>query len=131
MNERPGLTDLLIWTGRPSVRGGAPLAGAGVGRLPLVGIPLSRALVRFTPGEGDIAPDSGAVVRRGAAHVALYRGSDGTVLALDARCPHQGCVVVFNAQGRSWDCPCHGARFALDGSVIDGRGLVHEGLGRL
>lgn len=26
----------------------------------------------------------------------------------------------FNEAERSWDCPCHGSRFAPDGSVIHG-----------
>ncbi len=28
---------------------------------------------------------------------------------------------AFNAAERSWDCPCHGSRFAVDGSVLEGR----------
>lgn len=36
------------------------------------------------------------------------------------RCPHMGCVLKYNAQEHSWDCPCHGSRFARDGTVLDG-----------
>jgi Rieske Fe-S protein len=28
--------------------------------------------------------------------------------------------VRFNAAERSWDCPCHGSRFDVDGSVLEG-----------
>jgi Rieske Fe-S protein len=28
--------------------------------------------------------------------------------------------VRFNAAERSWDCPCHGSRFDVDGAVLEG-----------
>ncbi len=36
------------------------------------------------------------------------------------RCPHLGCALKWNAQEHSWDCPCHGSRFAEDGTLLDG-----------
>lgn len=36
------------------------------------------------------------------------------------RCPHMGCALKYNPQEHSWDCPCHGSRFAEDGRVLDG-----------
>lgn len=35
------------------------------------------------------------------------------------RCPHLGCALKWNAQEHSWDCPCHGSRFAEDGRLLD------------
>lgn len=35
------------------------------------------------------------------------------------RCPHMGCALSWNAQERSWDCPCHGSRFSEDGKLLD------------
>ena len=35
------------------------------------------------------------------------------------RCPHLGCALKYNAQERSWDCPCHGSRFTEDKKLID------------
>ena len=35
------------------------------------------------------------------------------------RCPHLGCALKWNAQERSWDCPCHGSRFSEDGQLLD------------
>ena len=37
-----------------------------------------------------------------------------------------GCLIGFNGAERTWDCPCHGSRFGVDGRVIHGpakRGL--------
>ena len=36
------------------------------------------------------------------------------------RCPHLGCALKWNPQEHSWDCPCHGSRFAQDGKRLDG-----------
>lgn len=36
------------------------------------------------------------------------------------RCPHMGCALKYNPREHSWDCPCHGSRFAEDGRVLDG-----------
>ncbi len=35
------------------------------------------------------------------------------------RCPHMGCALKWNAEERSWDCPCHGSRFTKDGKLLD------------
>jgi Rieske Fe-S protein len=30
-----------------------------------------------------------------------------------------GCALKWNPQEHSWDCPCHGSRFAEDGKLLD------------
>ena len=67
----------------------------------------------------DLQPDEAAIYSREGKPVAAYRDSDGELHTGSAVCPHMGCVVAFNPAERSWDCPCHGSRFAVDGSVID------------
>lgn len=60
------------------------------------------------PGEAYIPPGR---------PVAVFRDADG-VYALSTVCTHLGCIV--KSEGGGFDCPCHGSRFALDGSVIKG-----------
>jgi glycine/D-amino acid oxidase-like deaminating enzyme/nitrite reductase/ring-hydroxylating ferredoxin subunit len=77
-----------------------------------------------TPGDVDspdqIAKDSGAVLRRGAAKIAVYRDATGEVHERSAICPHLGCIVAWNPVEKTWDCPCHGSRFDKFGAVING-----------
>jgi glycine/D-amino acid oxidase-like deaminating enzyme/nitrite reductase/ring-hydroxylating ferredoxin subunit len=68
----------------------------------------------------DIAPDSGAVVRVAGERCAVYRDPGGGLQAVSATCTHMGCIVHFNDAERSWDCPCHGSRFGVDGAVLNG-----------
>ncbi|MCD9141415.1 FAD-dependent oxidoreductase [Streptomyces albireticuli] len=68
----------------------------------------------------DIAPGRGAVVRVDGRRCAVYREPSGEARAVSARCTHLGCLVHFNDAERTWDCPCHGSRFATDGSVLHG-----------
>ena len=44
----------------------------------------------------------------------------GNYLSLSPRrCPHLGCALQWNAQERTWDCPCHGSRFDPQGKLLD------------
>ncbi len=36
------------------------------------------------------------------------------------KCPHMGCNLIFNNVDNTWDCPCHGSRFNIDGKIING-----------
>ncbi|MBT2443205.1 FAD-dependent oxidoreductase [Streptomyces sp. ISL-36] len=36
------------------------------------------------------------------------------------RCTHMGCELGFNDAENTWECPCHGSRFAVDGRVLQG-----------
>jgi Rieske Fe-S protein len=49
--------------------------------------------------------------------VALFRDAEG-VHAISTICTHLGCVVKSTAEG--FECPCHGSRFAADGTVTKG-----------
>lgn len=76
--------------------------------------PVSHASAR------DLAVGEGRIIKQDGEKLAVYRDERGVVHALSAICTHQGCQVAFNAVERSWDCPCHGSRFDVDGTVLDG-----------
>jgi glycine/D-amino acid oxidase-like deaminating enzyme/nitrite reductase/ring-hydroxylating ferredoxin subunit len=66
----------------------------------------------------DLAPGEGRVVRLEGETIALYKSDKGDLKALGPTCPHMGCHVAWNSAEKTWDCPCHGARYAIDGTVI-------------
>lgn len=66
------------------------------------------------------APGEGRVVDVAGEPTAVYAHPDGHMEAVSAICTHLGCTIGFNAADVSWDCPCHGSRFATDGTVIQG-----------
>jgi nitrite reductase/ring-hydroxylating ferredoxin subunit len=51
-------------------------------------------------------------------HVAAYRDETQSLHAVSATCTHLGCIVRWNGAERTWDCPCHGSRFDVDGGVV-------------
>lgn len=78
----------------------------------------------FTPtpleSPDKLAPGEARVIKVGSDRVAAYRHEDGRLDLVSAVCPHMGCLVHWNQLEKSWDCPCHGSRFATDGTLIEG-----------
>ena len=88
----------------------------------------ANALATFkeyvTPGEigsvDELQPGQGAIIREGLTKLAVCRDDAGAVHKRSAVCTHLGCLVEWNPVEKTWDCPCHGSRFAVDGEVIIG-----------
>ena len=78
----------------------------------------------FTGGEvasaKEIARGEGGVIRRGLRKIAAYRDEHGKLHERSAVCQHLGCIVGWNSTAKTWDCPCHGARYDPLGKVING-----------
>ncbi|UVT17753.1 MAG: FAD-dependent oxidoreductase [Nitrospira sp.] len=68
----------------------------------------------------EIRPGQGAIVRSGLSKLAVYRDKEGQVHQRSAVCPHLGCLVRWNENETTWDCPCHGSRFDCYGTVLNG-----------
>lgn len=47
----------------------------------------------------------------------VSRPADGKLLALSAVCPHLGCAVGYDANAKSFLCPCHNSKWS-DAGVI-------------
>lgn len=51
---------------------------------------------------------------------ATYTDENGIEHTVINRCPHLKCSLIFNELDKTWDCPCHGSRFTLDGELLQG-----------
>jgi glycine/D-amino acid oxidase-like deaminating enzyme/nitrite reductase/ring-hydroxylating ferredoxin subunit len=68
----------------------------------------------------EVQPGTGKVIQRGLQKVAVYRDEQGVAHEMSALCTHLQCVIRWNSEEQSWDCPCHGSRFAPTGEVLTG-----------
>jgi glycine/D-amino acid oxidase-like deaminating enzyme/nitrite reductase/ring-hydroxylating ferredoxin subunit len=79
-----------------------------------------RLLPSGAPEAGVLGRGEGGIVSVGGRRAAAFRDEEGTLHAVSAVCTHLGCQVEFNPAERTWDCPCHGSRFGVDGQVVHG-----------
>lgn len=68
----------------------------------------------------EIAPGEGKVVSYEGEKIAVFKNENGELHAINPVCTHLKCEVKWNGAERSWDCPCHGARYDTDGKVLTG-----------
>jgi nucleotide-binding universal stress UspA family protein/nitrite reductase/ring-hydroxylating ferredoxin subunit len=74
---------------------------------------VTQALKEIGRGEGGVVADGGE-------KLAVYRDDRGELHAMSAKCTHMGCIVGWNPAEKTWDCPCHGSKYAPTGQVING-----------
>jgi glycine/D-amino acid oxidase-like deaminating enzyme/nitrite reductase/ring-hydroxylating ferredoxin subunit len=101
----------------------SPRSTPGIAKL---GLKFSADLVldRVRPPQAwsraNVPPGEARVVQDGLGKTGVYRDEAGRLHAVSLRCTHLGCLLRFNAAETSWDCPCHGSRFDVDGNVLEG-----------
>ncbi|WP_330253811.1 Rieske (2Fe-2S) protein [Nocardia sp. NBC_00565] len=61
-------------------------------------------------------PVGGGVIK---GNVVVTQPSAGSFVGLSSTCTHAGCKVATIAGG-TINCACHGSKFGLDGSVVNG-----------
>lgn len=72
-----------------------------------------KELATVKAGEGKILELNGK-------KVAAFRDEQEQLHVVSAVCTHLGCIVHWNNGEKSWDCPCHGSRFSVEGEVLEG-----------
>jgi len=58
--------------------------------------------------------------KRNGKNIAIYIDENKKEHIVYNICPHLKCSLIFNEIERTWDCPCHGSRFDIDGECIKG-----------
>ena len=89
--------------------------------------------VSVTPTEGQVALElatvpslasvGGSVGLRVAGfdeELLVVRPTTEELVVLTRVCGHMGCKVRYSGETQELKCPCHGSRFALDGSLLEG-----------
>jgi Rieske Fe-S protein len=89
----------------PSPTSAAPSASGGAAG------PAAKTIAKTT----DVPVGSGLI----AGDVVVTQPSAGVFKAFSAKCTHAGCMVNKIADG-TIDCPCHGSKFNMDGTVAHG-----------
>jgi len=79
---------------------------------------------RFTKSDTDVFAEipagQGKVMEVDGKKCGVYRDENNKLHVVSAVCTHLGCINHWNEVEKSWDCPCHGSRFTIDGEVIEG-----------
>lgn len=89
-------------------------------------INVAKQYLKDLPGNVDtkelseIKPGEGKIVEMKSEKWAVHRDIKGQLHASSAVCTHMDCIVNWNNEEKSWDCPCHGSRFKPTGEVIEG-----------
>lgn len=58
--------------------------------------------------------------KRNGKDVGIYIDEENKEHIVYNLCPHMKCSLIFNEIEKTWDCPCHGSRFSIDGKSIEG-----------
>ena len=92
--------------GESSTTTAAPPATGGTAAAPAANVIAKTA---------DVPVGSGVIVDK----VVVTQPTAGVFKGFSSTCTHKGCTVDKIADG-TIDCPCHGSKFNLDGSVANG-----------
>jgi Rieske Fe-S protein len=82
--------------------------------------------LKDTPGNAearyfnDIQAGEGKIIEIKGEKFGIYRDDSSELHIVSAVCTHLKCIVRWNADELTWDCPCHGSRFTPTGKVING-----------
>lgn len=74
-------------------------------------LPPLKCYKKLKSGEGDI-------VMYHFKKRAVYKDENGEYHVCRALCAHLKCQLQFNPVDKTWDCPCHGSRYDIDGNLI-------------
>jgi Rieske Fe-S protein len=93
----------------------APATGAPATGAPATGAPGAPAPANAITKTADVPVGSGVIID----DIVVTQASAGEFKGFSSTCTHAGCTVAEVADG-TINCPCHGSKFNLDGTVANG-----------
>ncbi len=77
-----------------------------------------KELAEIAAGEAKVIKEDGHIL-------AIYKDDAHKLHVISATCTHVKCTVGWNNSEKTWDCPCHGARYSPKGKVLNGPASKH------
>lgn len=101
-----------------------PLRGMNIGKIVNFPTVLGSSAISFTKSKlcknKNWYSSNVRFEKRNGKDVAIYVDDEKKEHIVYNKCPHLKCGLIFNEFEKTWDCPCHGSRFDLDGKCIEG-----------
>lgn len=79
---------------------------------------ISGRLQKLTK-KADIKKGESRLININGIRAGVYRDNEGIMHVIKSTCRHMGCQLKFNDAEKTWDCPCHGSRYDVDGKIIE------------
>ena len=64
--------------------------------------------------------NSSKVFKHDGSLIGIYKDEENNIHAVKPVCSHLGCLLSWNNTLKTWDCPCHGSRYDIDGNCVYG-----------
>lgn len=133
LSTRREVVKSFLWATALSVVGQKVLSQSVTGQIHAAG-PVYKGLLKLKIADFPVLGAANGSLRLGSSAIGsdknpvgiyppviINRAADNSFFAVDARCPHAGCVVgTFKPAVSCMTCPCHSSKFKLDGTYING-----------
>jgi menaquinol-cytochrome c reductase iron-sulfur subunit len=107
------VVDYLIDPALKENKAGAPIAIGNLEDIPVgTPFPFSFTITKVNGWERTASSFGGYILRKSE--------DPNDILILSSRCTHLSCRVNWKEEANTYVCPCHDARFDINGKVIDG-----------
>lgn len=106
----------IVYLINPALRSGGKESWVPIGKLDQIPVgipyPFSFTQVQVNGWERTATNHGGFVIRQSE--------DPKDILILNSKCTHLGCTVNWKNEAHAFTCPCHDARFSMNGQVLAG-----------
>jgi glycine/D-amino acid oxidase-like deaminating enzyme/nitrite reductase/ring-hydroxylating ferredoxin subunit len=117
INDKPNKYEKLYSPSRFKLKAGNVFVEELIGGLKSY---LKNKPVHPTDTLDTIQKGEGKIIEIDGKKYGAYKDEGELIHIVDAECSHMGCIIKWNGDEKSWDCPCHGSRYTNKGVVLNG-----------